>query len=178
MATPAPRTWADMDAINAARLNTELRDVALALLSPPRCQAYAATTVACASGSSVLIPLDAELYDIDWGGAAGSSHSTVTNVSRVVIPYDGTWRIRFFWQWPSAPTATAMNLRLNAAGSASGGSSLRTPPYSDRGGEHHIERQFSAGDYVELFGNQSSGASQNISVGAHVTGISLQFIGS
>lgn len=178
MATPAPRTWADMDAINAARLNTELRDVALALLSPPRCQAYAGTTVACPSGTATLVPLDAELYDVDWGGGAGSAHSTSTNPSRVYLPYDGLWRIRFFWQWPSAPTSTAMNLRINAAGSPSGGSSLRTPNYSDRAGEHHVERIFSAGDYVELFANQGSGASQNISIGAHVTGISTQFLGT
>lgn len=177
MTWTAPRTWAALERLTTALLNTHLRDNLLALASPPMCQVWNTAGISCTSGTATLMTFDSELYDLDWAGAAGSWHSTSTNTSRVVIPYDGTYRIRWFWQWPSAPTTCTPNLRLNSAGSSTGGSSLRSPIYTDRSGEHSIERAFTAGDYVELFLTQSSGGTLTNTAGGHVTGISAIRIG-
>lgn len=177
MAFPTIPTAA-VGGLHSASVQNNVYAMISALLSPPRCQAYLSAGIACPDGTATRLNWDAELYDVDWGGAAGAMHSTSTNTSRVVLPYDGTYNVRWFWSWPSSPSSCTANLRLNAAGSATGGTSMRSPIYTDRTGEHHITRAFSAGDYLEVFMTQNSGASVTISSGAHVTGIDVKWVGA
>lgn len=154
-----------------------------ALLSPPSVNAYnSAGLTSVASGTATLVPLDSELWDEDWGpGTTGTFHSTATNTSRIVFPYTGTYEIFFAWQWASAPGIgnSAVNLRLNSGGSSSGGSSLRTPiKGADRTDSFPLRRYFTAGDYAELFVQQSSGGAITASGGAHVLYVSALYIGA
>lgn len=182
MTWTTPRTWADGDYPGGTTLNTHLRDQLLALYSPPQCEAHRVATLAVTSGTTVLVPLEDERFDQDWGaGSTGTFHSLVTNTSRIVIPYDGIYEFDVFWQWSGTPGVgnAIMNLRLNSAGSSSGGTSVRQIVHgSDRAGAYRLRRAVVAGDYVELFANQSSGGSLSVSGGAGVTGVYVRMVGA
>ncbi len=179
MTWTTPKTWADGDYPGGTTLNTHLRDQLLALYSPPMVETFRTTTLAVGSGTTQLVTFDDERFDTDWGGAAGTFHSLVSNTSRVVFPYDGLYEVVAFWQWASAPGAGNMsiNLRLNAAGSSSGGTSARLIlGGADRTGCYSLRTAFTAGQYLEMFASQTSGASINLSLGASVTGMYVRFL--
>jgi hypothetical protein len=182
MTWTAPRTWAALERLTAALMNTHLRDNLLALSSPPQCQAYKSTDTTITTGSTSLIAFDAETYDQDWGpGSTGSMHSTSTNTSRIVIPYDGIYRVRWFWQTTAAAGTGLLNTnaRVNAAGSDTGGSSIRTwIGGADRTAAYEVDRAFTAGDYVELFVKNLTAGSITVSGGNYVTGMTVRYIGA
>jgi hypothetical protein len=174
MAYPsAARTWAAAEKITAARLN-DIRDHLTALRQPPFVQAYDGAGVACANATSTLITFDSEAND---NGATydGALHSTSSNTSRINLTTPGVWAISAYYALPSATyTAQVLNLRMNAAGSSSGGTSLRSAPFDPlQAPRLLLVREYtSASDYVEMFVSQTSGASRTTSTGNNVTGIS------
>lgn len=151
----------------------------------PRCYAYssAATTITT-GGSAQVISLGAEVYDIVQAGDS-PSHDLVTNNTRVVCRTSGKYEIAgqvYFAQ--NGTGARTGSIRLNAAGSASGGTPLvqssQTPLAS--GGTALafpvVEAVLNAGDYVEIFGFQSSGANLDTSTGLGVTFLRIKLTGA
>jgi hypothetical protein len=126
----------------------------------PRVHAWDGAGVTLVNGTSTLLTLNSETYDTD------NMHDTATFNSRIVCNTAGLFEFDWLISVPAvAYTNLDLNIRLNAAGSSAGGSSLRTQPYSDgTRGVTTIAFRFcrfmNSGDYVEAFVNQSSGANR------------------
>ena len=164
MATiPNPRTWSPSEVLTAPRMNAELRDALAFLLDPPRCHAYDASSLALPNATTTLITFDSEIYDTD------AMHSTSSNTSRVTFTTAGLYEVHYRITLGGGTAITQLDLmaRLNAEGFTSGGTSLRTQPWESGGSlktaELQFRRFFSAGDYIELFATQTSGATRNLS---------------
>lgn len=146
------------------------------LIDPPRCQvsqSAAGTATSLPDATSTVVTFDTNVFDTD------SMHSTASFTSRIVINTAGTWDIHAYCALPSATyTALNFNLRLNAGGSSSGGTSLRNHPFGGgvQAGRLLLTRTFIAGDYVELFVSQTSGAARVVGQGNNVTGFTCRWV--
>ena len=146
-------------------------------LDPPRVKVYDNTGVVCTNGVAKLLTFDTEVYDTDsmWSGGASS---------RILINTSGVYQFIVYLAMPVATyTVLNFNPRRNSAGSASGGTSIRTMPTAslyDTGqgpvNRFTFEMQFTAGEYVELFVTQTSGGSRTTSTGAETTGVTARWV--
>lgn len=137
----------------------------------PRCYAYQNTGQSLSNSTSTAITLDAEVYDVVQSGDS-PSHDTATNNTRLVCRTTGKYEITGQVQFASNATGTRQaQIRLNAAGSGAGGTLLAAATQSPLTGISTsvsvlpIEAQLAAGDYIEIFGVQSSGAALNTTAG-------------
>jgi hypothetical protein len=152
--------------IAAASFNSGVRDPINFLMSPPRCHVFDNTGIAAADGAvDTLLTFSGEAWDTD------SMHSTASNTSRIVFTTAGTYDVHLTVQWPNATyTVSNITVRLNAAGAIGGGTGLRTQNYQTaRVPQMRFFRFFSAGDYVEFWVAQTSGASRTTVAGAFAT---------
>lgn len=151
--------------ITAVDLENGVTDVLNWLLNDhPRVHAWDASAASMANGSATLVPFNSETYDID------SMHDPAVFNSRIVHNtaglYEEDWLITMVGG--VAYTQLDLNIRLNAAGAAGGGTSLRTQPFSDGtrgqlGMGFRYQRFFNAGDYTEAFVTQTSGGARTLS---------------
>lgn len=127
----------------------------------PRAHIYSSTGLVFTNGVNRIINFDNETFDND------SMHDTVTNNSRITFTTAGLYDVDFLFTLPSATyTALDLNVRLNSAGSAAGGTSLRTQPFDTAGAgltPFRFWRFFNAGDHIEFFLSQTSGANRTSS---------------
>lgn len=152
MAVPSSYTWVNGLVPGASVLNPGVRDVTEFLLSPPHAKAHRATAgIALTAGTSSVVNLDGETYD-----STNTMHSVASNLSRVLAPEDGLYSVIAQLGLPSQTASIVLDLRVNAAGAAGGGTSVATArvPHPNAGtcfGQIVTEVPLSAGDYVELF---------------------------
>lgn len=166
-AIPVYRTWVSGEVVTAAEMNANIRDAGNFQLAKPYVDVDASGNTTLGAGTAVLISFDTENEDND------SMHSTSTNPSRIIAQTAGLFTMHWFYRVTSVSGTQTLNLRLNAAGSSTGGSSLTTTTYS---GNNQIERVLryrfqNVGDYVEMFAT-STGAN-TASGGNRVTGATL-----
>ena len=158
MATiPGTRTWSVGEYFTATRANTELRDAEDFLLNVPACHVWDSVGVSLINATATLLTWDSEIFDTD------AMHSIASNTSRITFTTAGTYVIKINLSVPGATyTVFSINWRLNAAGSSSGGTSLRSESFDDHTmqnvGTWIWERAFTGGDYIEAFVTQTSGA--------------------
>jgi hypothetical protein len=185
MATiPATQSFLANEKVTAAKLIAATKTPLDFLLNPPRCSvAYKAGDISgdtIATGTATLIPFGTEGWDTD------SMHSTSTNASRVVFNTVGLYQVSVFARF--APNATGyrmLNVRLNAGGNSGFGSTLTTfaQPAAPSTTSTSISRTLdlnvtSAGDYIELFLTQTSGATLGVETGERVTGFHVRWVGT
>jgi hypothetical protein len=114
-------------------------------------------------------------------------HSTSSNPSRVIFTTAGRYHIGIFVFLPQVPTTYStytVNIRLNAAGSSAGGTSIRSFSYGTPGGAPaqtatNLTRVFNAADYVEVFVTQLSGVSDratDASLGMYANGFQARWV--
>ena len=160
MATiPGTRTWSVGEYFTATRANTEIRDAEDFLLNPPACHIHDSTGVVLSNATATQLFWNSESFDTD------SMHDNATNTGRITFTTGGTYVVRINLSIPAATyTVFLINWRLNSAGSSSGGTSLRSEAYDDHTmqtvGTWVWERAFTAGDYIETFVTQTSGANR------------------
>jgi hypothetical protein len=168
---PTPPDFTAGQVLTAAELDS-ISEVLNFWASPPRVQVYDTTALTHTTSSTwYLNTWDSELYDTD------TMHSTVTNTSRITIQTAGVYEICGQAGFSDDPTGTrGINIRLNAAGSQSGGTSLvqTNHPATPDSSSCHVATpvilwELDAGDYLEMFSVQRSGASLAGTAGAHVT---------
>lgn len=124
------------------------------LTNYPRVHAYDSSAASMVNATATLVPFNSEVFDTD------AMHDTASNNSRIVHTtaglYDESWLLTI-----ASATYTQLDLmiRLNAAGSAAGGTLLRTQPFANGSQTiyFHYLRFFAAGDYTEGFVTQASG---------------------
>lgn len=157
MATiPSLRTWATGERVTGAKLN-ELRDAFTFLLDPPAAHIYNAAGVTIGNGSTIRMTCPDTVTDND---------SMAQSPGRMRFTTGGRYWLNILVTMPAAAyTDLSLNLRLNSGGSSTGGTSLRTWPLdlSSQTINIGLERDFVAGDYVEPYISQTSGASRTTS---------------
>jgi hypothetical protein len=178
MAWTDPRTWVTSEVVTAALMNTHVRDNEDFLYAHHGCRLYKSADQTIASGNEDVISLNSESYDTD------TFHSTVTNNSRVIAPWDGYYKVVFEANVNADSShhngSFLMSLRLNAAGSSVGGSQLESLRYSGhatgQGGIIHWQGFLTAGQYVEAF-MLSATEARDVLGGATGTNVEVQFMG-
>jgi len=157
-------------------------DVITYLDARPRVHAYDATGVSCTNNVSTLITFDSEMYD-----STGSMH-TGGNPSRLIAPIDGLYEF-YARVTPVAVSTTygvtsLLNIRQNAAGAAAGGTSLQNTAFEVAAAATSptphalLTRALVAGDYLEVFMRQSSGAARLTIPGAYSTCAYMKYVAS
>ena len=152
----------------------------------PRCSVYQ-TSVTSVSNSAVnwtLLPWQAEVFDIVQAGDS-PMHDTTTNPSRVYVRTTGKYEINGQLQVVTNATGyRAVHVRLNSAGSSSGGSQISLT-YVDASSTTvcsvpipTVEVALTAGDYVEAFAQQNSGGALDTIVGSGVSFLRVKLSGS
>lgn len=144
----------------AAILNPAIRDVLDFLLDPPSCYAYRGTNQSFTTATWAPLQMANELYD----AYATPAHDTSTNNTRLVAAETGLYAITGHLTWAADASGVRFaDIRKNAAGVQSGGTELEQISIAAAAAGIstrmvvYVEAQLTAGDYVELFGQQSSG---------------------
>lgn len=143
-----------------------------------RCMAYQGTTATSFTTATwAVLPFDTEQYDTN------NMHSTVTNTSRIVAIYTGLYSVNFLISFATNATGGRMaELRKNAAGSEVAGTLLgrfvepSAWASSLTSVSGTLDVQLTAGDYIELFGWQSSGGALSVNLGAAATFLQARWV--
>lgn len=144
--------------------------------TPPQVKAWNSTLVSLATGVTTVIPLQTGIWDTD------SMHDTAVNTSRLVAPIDGRYLILAnlgFAQ--NAAGRRICQVRLNAAGSGVAGTPISeenhfASPLGSTVIGTKFEYDLIAGDYVEMFGNQTSGGPLDSAAVVHQTWMSMRWM--
>ena len=152
----------------------------------PRAYVYqsSVTSVANSAATWTLLPFQAEVFDIVQSGDS-PMHDTTTDPSRVYIRTTGKYEINGQVQIVlNSVGYRAAQVRLNAAGSGSGGTQLALNVVDASSAAlvslpiPTVEVSLTEGDYVEAFAQQNSGGALNTIVGAGVTFLRVKLTGS
>lgn len=154
MATvPVPRTYVASENLTATILNgtTGVKGPLDFLLSPPRCYLYqTSTTNMGTSGTAAEILWDTELYDTD------TMHSTSSNTGRITCNAAGLYLITGILGFAANSTGyRRVDLRKN--GTIFATVSLAATATLSAAVPISAYVQLSVGEYVQMYGTQTSG---------------------
>jgi len=172
MTVPTPATWVP-GTVGDATMNARIRDVFNFLLSPPRAYAYRNADKSTTDAVDTLYDLDAELYD----PYATPAHDTATNNSRLVAAETGIYVCYAQATWAANATGRRrLTIRKNSAGSSTGGTQvgrldIPVVPAGQHTSALAAPAQLTAGDYIEMFVQQTSGGALNV-----LTGIGISYL--
>lgn len=175
MALPSIASMTSLAKITSTYLNS----IKAALdwrMDPPHVHVFNATGPAFANTVQTLCAWPDEREDWTTTGM----HSTSVNTSRITLPEDGRYLIisSVALATTTVPTTVEVMIRKNAAGNAAGGTSIRTEPfYSTNPVKWPLIERFAAGDYIEQWVTQTSGASRNMSATSHGYGLIVEWLG-
>lgn len=166
---PVIPTLASGAVVTSAHMNT-IKAADDFWANTPRCLAYPTGTQTFTTGVYAPLALGAEVYDIVQSGDA-PMHDNTTNNSRIFIRTPGKYEISAQILWDVNTTGSrSLQIRKNAAGSISGGTQVMVTnnstiaTFATAVQSPVWEEEFSAGDYVEMFGFQNSGGNLTTSV--------------
>lgn len=143
----------------------------------PQVKAWNSTLVSMLDAATTVIPLQTELWD-----STGTMHDSVSNTSRLVAPIDGRYLILANLGFAfSAAGRRICQIRLNANGSGVGGIAISeenhmASPLGSAVIGTKFEYDLVAGDYVEMFGNQTSGGALGSAAVVHQTWMSMRWM--
>ncbi len=146
----------------------------LAFANPPRTRIYHNSGIAVTNATTFVLSFNSERYDVD------NMHSTVTNTPRITINTPGVYNVGAVVSWPGNATGyRALGLRRNGATFFA---DLNTPNNGAGAGMDSIvsaDYQFSAGDYIEVVAQQTSGITLTIpSIGNYTPEAWAHWIGT
>lgn len=159
------KTWAANDVLTASDMNTYVRDGA----QMQNVRANNSGAISVANSSWTLVTFDSERFDVD------SMHNTSSNTGRFVTQRTGVYMFGCCIRWASNATGyRLLQARLNSGGSGSGGTELAQCSNNPLSGTYTQQNlvslyTFTAGDYVEFFGFQSSGGALNIEASSNTS---------
>ena len=155
------------------------------LLGPPKCHAYRDATQNFATGTWGIVYLNAEMIDVVQSGDAGMHDPSASN-SRIYIRTPGIYRITgqlYYSPQPSGATGARLaQVRVNAnANDAAGVQIVQTGqgPISGSSTAVPISAppvRLLTGDYIEMFGLQSSGSTLTTAAGSGLTFLAAEWI--
>ncbi len=173
MAVPSLTPWAVGNKITDVKLDE--RDTAIEyLMSPPRCQIYNGSGQSISNSTLTVLSFDTAAYDYSSMHDAGSP-------TRVTIPDDGLYLVHGYVRFSATGvtfTRLRLQMRINGAtvihNHATAGATAVTDDWISL--RVSIEREFQAGDYLELLVIQTSGASRTTDNGNNLTGITARWV--
>lgn len=174
---PTPLDPSPGDKLGATTWDTQVRDVMNFLLDPPRCLVFRAVVQTITNGGTSLIGYDSEVYDTDL------MHSTSSNTSRITFTTAGTYLVHVHTTLANAVYTTLdQTTNVNSGGSIGGGTTIRTASFDNNASliqqcDFIFERSFNAGDYIENFITQTSGASRNTGTTTYGTFVTARWVG-
>jgi hypothetical protein len=130
-------------------------------------------------GALQLVGFDSEVYDNDGIHLTGTLGTGSTSSSRINFTTPGRYLVDVLLTFPTQTAFSAINLsvNLNAGGVSTAGTILRNQPYSQvNQAAFVLRRMFNAGDYIEFFLNQTSGASRTLSATAFGTRVFTEWL--
>jgi hypothetical protein len=137
---------------------------------PPGCQVYRSAALNISNNTATTLSWDAETYDTD------SMHSTSVNPTRITFNTGGTYLLNVYVGSASATyTEYAVQVLLNGAPSVRNIDFIN-PTWP--GARYVVIRSFSAGDYIEIVFEQSSGGTRALATGNNVSGVTAQWVSS
>ncbi|MDQ3155989.1 MAG: hypothetical protein M3Q98_04600 [Actinomycetota bacterium] len=147
----APAAWGDA-----------VRDAVQFLANPPKVRVYNSASIShVTSGTSQALTFNSERYDTD------TMHSTSVNTGRITFTTAGTYSLFANVEFASNATGyRALEIRL-------GGATIIASQVAQTNATQvtimtiYTEYAFTAGQYVEIMVNQTSGAALNINAGAN-----------
>lgn len=154
MVYTAPRTWSIGETPTAALLNTELRDNLLALrgLNLASARVYRTSDLSIASSAAnTMIPWQAASWNIGTLWAVG-------NPTRLTAPIAGRYLLVLNEKWATSPTGRrGAGYQIN--GTSSAYELQAQPPTASKNPTLNACDivDLAAGDYVEIYGYQTSG---------------------
>jgi len=161
MAVPSQETVAVGDKITASLWNDDVRDAVNFLISPPRCKLRKSVTQSIPNAVYTAITWDTEVYDTD------TMHDNVTNNTRITFTTAGTYLITLNAMWGSSGTG-ARRIVIEKNGTTYGTGTFVITPFATpgvafayNGATVSVEAQFSANDYIIVWGYQDAGTSLN-----------------
>lgn len=173
MATvPAPRTWATTD-LTTTIFNgtTGIKGPLDFLLSPPRARCYQTAVTSMPNGTATAILFDTEEDDTD------SMHSIATNTSRIVCNAAGLYQVVGTIGFVASATGyRRVELRKNGSATAFGRVSVAAAPSLSTAIQVVGQVPLAVGDYVEMYGTQTSGAALDTVPGADWTKLTAQWV--
>lgn len=170
MTLPVPATVAVGDKETAALWNGQVRDPMTFWQNPPRCSLYQTGATNMTTGVGAAMLFDTELYDTD------GMHSTASLTSRITIVTPGMYHVEGIIGFASNATGWRL-LQLEKNGAVLTGTRLAAAS-----GTTHIQQVsfdvpgLVAGDYLELFGTQTSGSTLASQTGAASTMFSARWV--
>lgn len=161
MATvPAMRTWAPNDAMTAALLNGQLRDLGALVTKPPRAIVRQGTAQSIPNALFTAITWDVEDEDTDGMHATGANSLVCVTPGVYMVAADVTF----------APNATGFRaIRFAVNGTGIGGRASIPSPTATVSADLSVSRavMLAVGDTLSVVAYQSSGAALNTSVTAN-----------
>lgn len=180
---PTITTFTAGQELTAAELNN-MKDVSDFWALTPRCSCYQGSAQTLSTATGTAINMDTEIYDIVQSGDT-ASHDTSTNNTRLYCRTAGKYEVAGQVQFNSNATGVRVAMiRLNAAGSYSGGTALvQNTQGALSGGSTSAaciptEVELAVGDYIELFGYQTSGGNLALATGQANTFVRMKLTGS
>lgn len=143
----------------------------------PQVKAWHSSLVSLPNSTTTVIPLQTELWD-----STGTMHDSVTDSSRLVAPIDGRYLILANLGFVQNVNGRRIcQVRLNANGSGIAGTNISeenhaASPLGSTVVGTKFEYDLVAGDYIEMFGNQSSGGALNSADVVNQTWMSMRWM--
>jgi hypothetical protein len=183
MIIPTPLTAVAGTKVSASAFNAGVHDVFDFVMSTyPRVHAYVTPAQSIpntgATGASNLIGWTAEIFDTD------TMHDNGVNPGRITFQTAGMYEIDIQLSMAAAVYSTlTLDVRLNAGGVFAAGTNLRTQPFTDGArsptqAQFRMTLQFIAGDYIECWVTQVSGAAANLNPTSNGSRIFAKWIAS
>lgn len=178
-ALPIFTTFVAGTVLTAAALQQATNTNVSFVAAPPLVWVYDATgTISCTTSILTLVTFNTEILDAD------NMHNNATNPSRIIAQTLGTYDMCPCVRFPSNATGFRnLNIRMNAAGSNSGGTNIRSVPVAAANGTATIViaagtywTPTNIGDYLEIFAQQSSGGTLALDAGSLVTGFTGRLV--
>jgi hypothetical protein len=175
---PTLKTWSDGARVTAADFNDQIRDGLGALLNPPQALVHRTDASATLASGTTYIATPWQVAATDTDGMWNAANPT-----RLTIGTAGYYLIQAKYVWGNyAAGYRSTWLKVNAGGNPAAGTGLdndlvQPVPATTTTTRLITSRLMVAGDHLELFTYQTSGATQNSTFGLTGPTMSVQWTG-
>lgn len=169
---PLPYSANTGNFLTAGIWNASVRDGIGFLTNPPSFRGYATVAQTLTDNTWTSLNIDTEVFD-NYGG-----HSTTTNTSRYTCQLAGLYMVTGVAAFSSNATGNRA-VRIAVNGTAVNGTFVKAPAAAVTASSAQTTTalvQLALGDYVEVMGNQNSGAGLATSVSGPDVNPSLQVL--
>lgn len=161
MPVPTAYTWTVGELVTAGKMNAYLRDAVAFLLARPGAILGRSGNQTFTTGVPAAVGWNLEIFDDD------NAHSTVTNPSRYTVQTAGRWSFTSAFGWTAnAAGQRALTFRVNGGGDIDG-VNIAAGAAIQQVLNGSMMIALNVGDYVEVFGNQTSGGNLNLDAALH-----------